>query len=481
MAQWVKAGSGARTTVYKQLLAPTASNGVAVGDLWIDLTSGLYKQATSITPVTWTELTAAADLASAIGILGLAHGGTNADLSATGGTSQVLKQVTAGAAITVAQLAATDLSNSVTGTGHVVLDNTPTLITPVLGAATATSVNKVAVTAPATAATLTIANGATLTASASATVSGTNTGDQTTVSGNAGSATLVATTAVSTAASYYPLFVASTTNSNQAADLDADITYNPSTNTLTTTTFVGALTGNASGSSGSCTGNAASATTAAAVTNGGALNTPASGVLTNCTGTAAGLTAGTVTTNANLTGPVTSSGNATTIASGVVTEAMQVLADNTTQDCSTSKHGYLKKLDNTATHYMDGTGNWSVPPVAQTTGSWTPTDASGAALSLTTSASYTIIGNIVFAYAQIIFPATADASGNVISGFPATSGNANYAIQGHVSSSTSATVRYFTMLSNNTAGIFYDATGTRLQNVQLSGTTNQIMVIYPKS
>lgn len=44
-----------------------------------------------------------------------------------------------------------------------------------------------------------------------------------------------------------------------------------------------------------------------------ALGTPASGVLTNCTGTASGLTAGTVTTNANLTGPVTSTGNATSI------------------------------------------------------------------------------------------------------------------------------------------------------------------------
>jgi hypothetical protein len=44
---------------------------------------------------------------------------------------------------------------------------------------TATSLNKVAITAPATGATLTIAEGATLTASATATVSGSNTGDQT--------------------------------------------------------------------------------------------------------------------------------------------------------------------------------------------------------------------------------------------------------------------------------------------------------------
>ena len=44
--------------------------------------------------------------------VGLAYGGTNADLSATGGTSEVLKQVSSGAAVTVAQLACSDLSNA---------------------------------------------------------------------------------------------------------------------------------------------------------------------------------------------------------------------------------------------------------------------------------------------------------------------------------------------------------------------------------
>lgn len=45
------------------------------------------------------------------------------------------------------------------------------------------------------------------------------------------------------------------------------------------------------------------------------LGTPSAAVLTNATGTASGLTAGSVTTNANLTGPITSVGNATSIAS----------------------------------------------------------------------------------------------------------------------------------------------------------------------
>lgn len=61
-----------------------------------------------------------------------------------------------------------------TGTGSVVLANTPTLITPVLGVATATSINKVAITAPANAATLTIADNKTLTISSSLTLAGTD-------------------------------------------------------------------------------------------------------------------------------------------------------------------------------------------------------------------------------------------------------------------------------------------------------------------
>lgn len=71
--------------------------------------------------------------------VGLAYGGTNADLSATGAASNVLKQVSSGAAITVGQLAASDLSNGTTGSGAVVLAGTPTISTAVLGSSTATT------------------------------------------------------------------------------------------------------------------------------------------------------------------------------------------------------------------------------------------------------------------------------------------------------------------------------------------------------
>jgi hypothetical protein len=58
-----------------------------------------------------------------LGQLGLSRGGTNADLSATGGTSQVLKQTTLGGAVTVGQLATTDITNLVSGTYTPTLTN----------------------------------------------------------------------------------------------------------------------------------------------------------------------------------------------------------------------------------------------------------------------------------------------------------------------------------------------------------------------
>lgn len=64
---------------------------------------------------------------------------------------------------------------TLTGSGTVVvMQNTPTLTTPVLGVATATSINKVAITAPATSATLTIADGKTFTVSNTLTLAGTD-------------------------------------------------------------------------------------------------------------------------------------------------------------------------------------------------------------------------------------------------------------------------------------------------------------------
>lgn len=62
----------------------------------------------------------------------VAQGGTGVSLAATGGASQVLRQSSVGANITVSQLAASDLSNGTQGSGAVVLASSPTITTPTI-------------------------------------------------------------------------------------------------------------------------------------------------------------------------------------------------------------------------------------------------------------------------------------------------------------------------------------------------------------
>lgn len=65
-------------------------------------------------------------------------------------------------------------ANANTGTGAVARAAAPTFTTPTLGVASATSVNKMAITAPATSSTLAVADGKTLTASNTLTLAGTD-------------------------------------------------------------------------------------------------------------------------------------------------------------------------------------------------------------------------------------------------------------------------------------------------------------------
>lgn len=106
----------------------------------------------------------------------------------------------------------------------------------------------------------------------------------------------------------YPLLVPANAIGNQSNYTDGGLEYNASTNTLTATTFSGALSGNAD----------------------------------------------TVTTNANLTGDVTSVGNATTIAAGAVDTA-ELAANAVTGDKLT------QSVASTGSQSITGSG-----------GSWTP-------------------------------------------------------------------------------------------------------------
>lgn len=112
------------------------------------------------------------------GVLPVANGGTNASSASITAFNNITGYTAAGATGTTST--------------NLVFSTSPTLVTPVLGVATATSINKVAITAPATSATLTIADGKTLTANNSLTLSGT---DSTTMTFPTTSATIARTDA----------------------------------------------------------------------------------------------------------------------------------------------------------------------------------------------------------------------------------------------------------------------------------------------
>lgn len=98
-----------------------------------------------------------------------------------------------------------------------------------------------------------------------------------------------------------------------------------------------------------------------------ALGTPASGVGTNLTG---------------------------------IPEGGLSLTDITTNNASTSKHGFLLKLNNSATSYMDGTGAWSTPAPGLTVG--TTAIASGTS------------GRVLYDNAGVLGEMTTSGSGTVL-------------------------------------------------------------------
>lgn len=98
--------------------------------------------------------------------------GSTITLGAGGTVAYVTNKLSVFAATSSAELAG--VISDETGTGSLVFATGPALTTPNVGVATATSINKVTITAPATSATLTIADGKTLTISNSIALAGTD-------------------------------------------------------------------------------------------------------------------------------------------------------------------------------------------------------------------------------------------------------------------------------------------------------------------
>jgi len=140
----------------------------------------VYNNGTNVVDAV-TQFNGTISLTSGVsGVLPIANGGT-------GTSSTTFTNLTTNVTGTLPVANGGTGVTSSTGSTNVVLSNSPTLVTPVLGVATATSINKVALTAPATGSTLTVADGKTLTASNTLTLAGT---DATTMTFPATSATV---------------------------------------------------------------------------------------------------------------------------------------------------------------------------------------------------------------------------------------------------------------------------------------------------
>ncbi len=245
---------------------------------------------------------------------------TNAvGLPIDGGTINTLPVTRGGSGVTTS-----------TGTGSVVLNTSPSLVTPALGTPSSGVVTNLTGTASinvnGTVGATTPAAGAFTTLSASGTTTLSSLTASTALALNGGSQVV----SVTNTGSGSNVLATSPTLVTPALGTPSSATLTNATGLPIVAGTTGTLTvlrGGTGVTTSTGSGNVVLSTSPTLVTP--ALGTPSALVGTNITGTAAGLTAGNVTTNANLTGAVTSVGNATSLGSFSSANLAAALTDET--------------------------------------------------------------------------------------------------------------------------------------------------------
>lgn len=323
----------------------------------------------------------------------------------------------------------TTFANTVTGSGSLVGATSPTLVTPTLGVATATSINKVAITAPASSATLTIADGKTMTASNTLTFTGT---DGSSVAFGTGGTVLYS-------GGSYVSSIAGTSNQITASASTGAVTLSlPSTliapGTLQVTghtTFEGVTSTGATGTgklvysaaptfTGTALGDSLFLSSASlnpfginsTATHGPTLNynhnSTTLGSIGNWNGViGSGLDADFALNAAAKLG----------LAGGGVIGITIDASGNTTISGTATLSGALTYGGVTLSNSALGTGSMALGAK----GVFTPIDSSGASLTFSSATGeYLRIGNVVICDFSVTYPATANGSNAVIGGLPFT-------------------------------------------------------------
>lgn len=258
--------------------------------------------------------------------------------------------------------------------------------------------------------------------------------------GSSNATTVTITDDTSTNSTMYPVWVAAASGSQAEKVTSTKFTYNPSTGALSTTTFIGALTGNAdTATSATTAGSATTATTATNATNitttddtstnatyyptiqtaSGGTNSlktsttklsfnPSTGnlVSTKYNGVTVTTATSATLTLANSSSLITSGGNSVTLTStgtttvtlptsgtlAITTQATDTfgaLTDVTTNNVSATAHGFCPKFPNNTTTFLRGDGTYAAPSALT---NWTEAANSSTPNGTITVSSFTATG-----------------------------------------------------------------------------------------
>lgn len=162
---------------------------------------------------------------------------------------------------------------------------------------------------------------------------------------------------------------------------------------------------------------------------------------------------------------------------------VQVLNTDGSVTCATPAGG--GNVSNSGTPTSGQLAQWTSATVIQgltytSSAAWTPTDASGAGLTFTAvDAAYSQIGNMVFAYATLTYPSTANGSNALIGGLPIGVPNHEYARQCAITFMTKSGGGTIIPVIASTQLSPRDITGAVIPNSSLSLQSLRFNCIYP--